>query len=142
MPNLKRGCDERLAGRCHIDVIDRLMDAELAAGDQMIAIPALVRHLAEPHIQLRLFVAGNSQLSQRAIATLRAFCERSLPPELDLEVVDIYQQPGLAVRDQVVAVPTLLKLLPSPVRRIIGDLSNEHRLLRVFGLHAPSDDDR
>ena len=85
-------------------------------------------------MQLRLFVAGNSQLSLRTIATLRAFCERRLPPGLDLEVVDIYQQPALAVRDQVVAAPTLVKLLPLPVRRIIGDLSNESRLLRAFGL--------
>ena len=94
------------------------------------------------HIQLRLFVAGNSQLSLRTIATLRAFCQSRLPPELDLEVIDIYQQPGLAVRDQVVAVPTLLKLLPLPVRRVIGDLSNERRLLRVFNLQASPDDDR
>ena len=97
---------------------------------------------ASPHFQLRLFVAGNSQLSLRTIATLQAFCERRLPAALDLEVVDIYQQPALAVRDQIVAVPTLVKLLPLPVRRIIGDLSNESRLLRAFGLHALSGDER
>ena len=175
MANLKRVCEQHLAGRYDIEVIDLLINPQLAAGDQILAIPTLVRRLPAPlkriiggpveyrqspgrarypaarrrplkmppviaawaeqlqgdvgpasspaserasgpgserasgpgseraagpaleqapPMQLRLFVAGNSQLSLRTIATLRAFCERRLPPGLDLEVVDIYQQPA------------------------------------------------
>jgi circadian clock protein KaiB len=83
---------------------------------------------------LRLFVAGSSLRSVRTIANLRRFCEGFLPPDTELEVIDIYQQPHLAERDQVVAAPTLVKLSPSPVRRIIGDLSDPYGLARAFGL--------
>ncbi len=92
-----------------------------------------------PPYRLRLFVAGSSPLSVRTIATLRGLCDRLLPGQVDLEVVDIYQQPALAVRDQVVAAPTLLKLSPDPVRRMVGDLSDERRVLRALGLAFPSE---
>lgn len=84
--------------------------------------------------RLRLFVAGTTPRSQRTIAVLRRLCEGRLHGRYDLEVVDIYQQPNLAERDQVIAAPTLVKLAPSPVRRVIGDLADEPRLLRALGL--------
>ena len=87
--------------------------------------------------QLRLFVAGTNGLSQRAIENLRRFCAERMPGRYDLEIVDIYQQPELAARYQVVAAPILMKLAPGPVRRIIGDLSQTARVLR--GLDLPAD---
>ena len=84
--------------------------------------------------RLRLFVAGNTPRSLRAIANLRRLCATHLARQVDFEVVDIYQQPHLAEQDQVVAAPTLLKLFPPPLRRIVGDLSDEARVLRGLEL--------
>ena len=86
--------------------------------------------------RLRLFIAGTSPRSQRTIENLRRICRERLEGHFELEVVDIYQQPHLAAKHQVVAVPTLLKLEPLPLRRIIGDLSDEARVLR--GLDLPT----
>ncbi len=94
--------------------------------------------LPAPRYRLRLFVAGTTQRSLRTIGSFRRLCDRHLVDRVDVEVVDIYQQPELAERDHVVAAPTLVKLSPLPVRRIIGDLSDESRVLRALGL--PMDD--
>ena len=92
---------------------------------------------------LRLFIAGTSARSQRTITNLRGICAVHLAGRFDLEIVDIYQHPALAEADQIVAAPTLLKLRPLPVRRIIGDLSDVGRVLRGLGLpHASSGDPR
>ena len=72
--------------------------------------------------------------SQRAIENLRRICDEHLPGQIDLEVIDIYQQPELAEQYQVIAAPTLVKLLPLPIRRIIGDLSETDRVLRGLEL--------
>jgi len=80
--------------------------------------------------RLRLVVAGSSLRAQRAIENLRRICDQHLSGQIDLEVIDIYQQPELAQHYQVIAAPTLVKLLPLPVRRIIGDLSEQERVLR------------
>ena len=95
-----------------------------------------------PHpYQLKLFVAGGTLLSQQAIRNLRRICDAHLPGQVDLEVVDIYQQPELAAQHQVVAAPTLLKLRPLPARRIIGDLSATERVLRGLNLYPSSEAD-
>lgn len=86
---------------------------------------------------LRLFIAGTSSRSQRTIANLRALCAEHLHDRVDLEIVDIYHRPDLAEADQIVAAPTLLKMRPLPVRRIIGDLSDMTRTLRALGLPSP-----
>jgi circadian clock protein KaiB len=80
--------------------------------------------------QLRLVVAGSTERSRRAIENLRRVCAEHLHGEIDLEVIDVFQHPELAEKYQVIAAPTLIKLLPLPVRRIIGDLSQEDRVLR------------
>ena len=85
--------------------------------------------------RLCLFIAGTSPRSRRTIENLRRVCDAYLADNVDLEVIDIYQQPHLAEAYQVVAAPTLVKVLPEPVRRIIGDLTDEARLLR--GLDLP-----
>ncbi len=93
--------------------------------------------LSRLHFRLRLFVAGNNPVSLRTIANLHRLCSVHLPERVELEVVDIYQQPDLAEQDQIVAAPTLLKLSPPPVRRVIGDLSDEARVLRALELASP-----
>jgi circadian clock protein KaiB len=87
-----------------------------------------------PPYVLRLFITGTTSRSSRAIANLRRVCEERLHGEYDLEVVDIYQHPGAAQQYQILAAPTLVKMLPLPLRRIIGDLANEERVLAGLGL--------
>ena len=89
---------------------------------------------------LRLFVAGMTPRAERTITNLRRICRDHLRGRCDVEIVDIYQQPHLAERHQVVAAPTLLKLRPLPIRRIIGDLSDERRVLRGLDLPAGGGD--
>jgi circadian clock protein KaiB len=87
--------------------------------------------------RLRLFVAGNTFRSLRAIDNLRRVCDVYLMGRHDLEVIDIYQQPELVERYGILAAPTLLKLMPLPERRISGDLSEMDKILRGLDL-APS----
>jgi circadian clock protein KaiB len=83
---------------------------------------------------LRLYVAGLTPRSTKAISTLRALCEEYLEGQYRLEVFDLYQQPELARRAQLLGAPTLVKELPLPVRRLIGDLSDKHQVLLGLGL--------
>ena len=81
------------------------------------------------HYVLRLYVAGLNRLSLRAIENLRKICEENLQGRYELEVIDIYQQPVLARGEQIIAAPTLIKQLPPPLRRFIGDLSQTEKIL-------------
>jgi circadian clock protein KaiB len=90
---------------------------------------------------LRLYVAGVSPRSVRAIENVKAVCETHLHGRYQLQVIDIYQQPSLAKGDQIIAVPTLLKKLPSPLRALIGDLSNVDRVLIGLDIRPRSSDD-
>ena len=90
---------------------------------------AASKKAAAEHYVLRLFIAGTTPASSRAVETLRAICEEHLLGRYELEVVDVFQQPVLARDEQIIAVPTLLKKVPAPLRRIVGDLSNEHHVL-------------
>jgi circadian clock protein KaiB len=83
----------------------------------------------DPEYLLRLFVSGLTSRSQRAIDNLQNICERYLVGRYRIEVVDLYQSPGLARDEQIVAVPTLLKVLPRPQRRVFGDLSQVNKVL-------------
>lgn len=78
---------------------------------------------------LRLYVAGRNPRSVRALENLKALCETHLAGRCDVEVIDLLENPTLARGDQIVAVPTLVRKLPEPVRKIIGDLSNTERVL-------------
>jgi circadian clock protein KaiB len=84
---------------------------------------------SRPRYRLRLYVAGMTPRSTLAIANLKEICEEYLKGRYALEVIDIYQQPVLAEGDQIIAVPTLIKKLPPPLRRLIGDLSDRERVL-------------
>lgn len=90
---------------------------------------------APTHI-LRLYVTGSTPRSTRAIENIRRLLESELHDCYDLEVVDVYQHPEAASEHQILAAPTLIKLLPEPVRRIIGDLSDTERVLRGLDLVA------
>ena len=85
---------------------------------------------------LRLFIAGTTPKSSRAVANIKEICERDLEDRYDLEVIDIYQQPALAKGEQVIAAPTLIKKLPLPLRKFIGDLSDTERLLVGLDLRS------
>lgn len=78
---------------------------------------------------LRLYVAGESQRSLTAFSNLKKICEKHLANRYSIEVIDLSKQPHLAQNDQIVALPTLVRKLPPPVRRIIGDLSNHERVM-------------
>ena len=167
LANLKKICEEHLVGRYQIEVIDLLEHPQLAAGDQILAVPTLVRRLPEPLKRIignlsnmeRVLVgldlrSGCGAMSETAdtcacegsalcVAAvhyrhdvalhrgrspiLRRVCEERLHGEYDLEVIDIYQHPAAAKEYQILAAPTLVKMLPLPLRRIIGDLANEER---------------
>jgi circadian clock protein KaiB len=79
--------------------------------------------------ELRLYVAGQTPRAIRAFANLKKICEEHLAGEYHIQVVDLLKEPRLAQGDQIVAVPTLVRKLPEPVRKIIGDLSNTERVL-------------
>ncbi len=79
--------------------------------------------------QLRLYVAGQTPRSITALSNLKKICETHLPGRYEIEVIDLVKNPRLAAGDQILAIPTLVRKLPTPVKKIIGDLSNEVRVL-------------
>jgi circadian clock protein KaiB len=81
---------------------------------------------------LRLYVTGTTPASSRAIERVRSICEEHLHGRYELDVIDIYQKPALAKDEQIIATPTLIKVLPAPLRRFIGDLSRAEKIL--FGM--------
>lgn len=86
-------------------------------------------HPPELNYVLRLYVTGTTPQSLRAITNVKKFCEEYLKERYELEVIDLYQQPQLAQGEQIIAAPTLIKKLPLPLRRIIGDMSKSERVL-------------
>ena len=90
-------------------------------------------HVAQPTAgetwELRLYVAGQTAKSVAALANLRRYCEQHVPGRYQLEVIDLLQHPQLAEGDQILAIPTVVRKVPEPIRKVIGDLSNEERVL-------------
>ena len=89
---------------------------------------------------LRLFVSGMTRRSIAAIASIKTICEQHLRGRYDLEIIDIYQHPATARDEQIFAVPTLVKKLPLPLRRLIGDLSDNRRVLLGLDLRRGRED--
>ncbi len=85
--------------------------------------------LEEDYFQLRLYVAGQTPKSLEAFANLKKICEDHLQGRYRIEVIDLVENPQLAKGDQILAIPTLVRKLPQPLRKIIGDLSNTERVL-------------
>jgi circadian clock protein KaiB len=98
-------------------------------GDSTKAFEDALAERSAEHYLLRLYVTGSTPKSAQAIRNIRAICEEKLKSRYKLEVIDIYQHPGDVKPEQTVVAPTLVKKLPLPVRRIIGDLSNTARVL-------------
>lgn len=86
--------------------------------------------------QLRLYVAGQTPKSLAAFSNLKAICENHLRGQYSIEVIDLVEQPQLSRGDQILAIPTLVRKLPEPVRKIIGDLSDTDRVLVGLDLRA------
>lgn len=84
-------------------------------------------------LQLRLYVAGNAPNSMRAIANVRTMCDEHFSAGHHLEIVDLLKHPGRAVEDGIIVTPTLLKLMPLPAQRVIGDLSDTSQVLLTLG---------
>jgi circadian clock protein KaiB len=89
---------------------------------------------------LRLYVTGSTPRSSQAIQTIRALCEEHLQGRYELEVIDIYQQPVLARGEQIIAAPTLIRKLPAPLRKIVGNLSDSERVLMGLDLQPRTDE--
>jgi len=84
--------------------------------------------------RFRLYVAGETLNSEQAVANLRAICERRLPERHQIELVDVFKEPDRAMEDRIFMTPTLVKLEPGPVKRIVGTLSHTELVLQVLGL--------
>lgn len=83
---------------------------------------------------LRLYVTGQTPRSLQSVENLRALCDKYLPGQFDLEIIDIYQQPAMAKEGQIIAAPTLIKSMPLPLRRLVGDFSDKERVILALDL--------
>lgn len=92
-------------------------------------LEAASRDSGKQEYVLRLYVAGMTPRSQEAIRSVTAICEEQLAGRYDLQVIDVYQQPVLAKGEQIIAVPTLIKKLPLPLRKFIGSMSDKEKIL-------------
>lgn len=88
---------------------------------------------------LRLYVAGHTQRTIAALTNLKKICEEHMPDRYEIEVVDLVKNPKLAAGDQIIAIPTLVRRLPKPLKKIIGDLANEERVLVGLNLRKEKD---
>lgn len=95
-----------------------------------------LRSARAERIELRLYVSGCTPRSARAIADFQRLCREHLAGDCDVEIIDIYQQPERAVQAQIVAVPTLVKSAPGPLRRLVGSLAETTRVLKGLGLSS------
>jgi circadian clock protein KaiB len=111
----------------------------VTAGDSGVTDPTPDAVLDAPHYFLRLFVTGSTPKSAQAIRGIVAFCEENLAGRHELEVIDIYQHPEYIRQEHIIVTPTLVRYLPLPVRRIIGDFSDRERVL--FDLNVVPRDD-
>jgi len=91
-----------------------------------------LRRIGGPKYILKLFVSGIMQNSVRAIKNINQICEEHLKDNYELEIIDIYQQPELAIREQIIVIPALIIKSPLPERRFIGDLSDIDKILKVL----------
>jgi circadian clock protein KaiB len=108
---------------------DRLGPTARRLNEAIAAAPA-------EHFVLRLFVSGLSARSRRAIDNIKRLCETHLAGRYELQIIDIYQQPEMAKDQQLIAAPTLIKKLPLPLRKLVGDMQDPARVLIMLGVAA------
>lgn len=87
-----------------------------------------------PHYELRLYITGATHHSMLAVKNIKIICETYLTGNYTLDIIDVYQQPELAGQMDIIAAPTLIKLSPQPQRKLIGDLTDTGKVLRVLGV--------
>jgi circadian clock protein KaiB len=117
------------------------MVKKITAGTVNVMEKALEKKGHEKYI-LRLYVSGMTRASTAAIMNIKKICEENLEGRYELEVIDVYQQPVLARDEQILAAPTLIKKLPVPIRRFIGDMSNRERILLGLDLQPKKEPPR
>lgn len=98
-------------------------------GEDLDALEQAVKASREGRFKLSLYVTGSSPRSAKAISNVRAICEEHLAGRYDLDVIDLYQQPEKAREEQVLVAPTLVREMPEPIRKLVGDMSNEDKVL-------------
>jgi len=96
---------------------------------------AISKQKPEAHL-FRLYIAGGSQRSLRAVKKIKEICEKEIHGLYTLEIIDLYQQPARAIADQIVAAPTLVRRLPEPIR-LVGDLSDDEKVMALFKPRNP-----
>jgi circadian clock protein KaiB len=111
------------------------------AGEKARAVVGAGSTQEPPRWDLRLYIAGETERSRTAIENLRRICDHYLDSEYTIEVIDLLKNPGLARGDQIVALPTLVRKIPVPMRKIIGDLSNMERVLVGLDLRSRNPDE-
>lgn len=116
------------------------MDKNASPLSRLEAMEAAAAADANVRYVLRLYITGTTSRSTKAIVNIRKICEEHLQGRYDLEVVDISQSPTLAEGEQIIAAPTLIKKLPLPLRRFIGDMSQTERILLGLDLRKVDDD--
>lgn len=84
---------------------------------------------------LRLYITGSTPRAKAAVMKVKSFCEEHLKNNYELDIIDIYQQPSRAKDEQIIAAPTLIKKLPRPLQRLVGDFSSTDRVMSALGLH-------
>ena len=115
------------------------MKKQPSASDALAAFEAAAARYDSARYVLRLYVTGTTRNSERAIVNIRKICEDHLQGRYDLEIVDITQHPMLAEGEQIIAAPTLIKKLPLPLRRFIGDMSQTERILLGLDLRRTTE---
>jgi circadian clock protein KaiB len=113
--------------------------AGIAVSDKRRQFPPAQGDIRLPKFALKLYITGTNSRTEQAVANLRRICENELKGQYTLEIIDVLENPEAAEKDRVLATPTLIKQLPPPLRRVIGDLSDKEKVL--FGLEVrPTDD--
>ncbi|RNI36563.1 circadian clock protein KaiB [Hanamia caeni] len=102
----------------------------------MPATNKIILKSGDDKLSLKLFVTGASPNSAKAISNLKDICEKYFENQYELEIIDVYQQPIKASEEQIIALPMLLKFLPPPIKRFIGDLSDTKKVLKGLGINS------
>jgi circadian clock protein KaiB len=121
---------------------DQETSGEIGFAPSAEAFERAIAESSHARFVLRLYVSGMTPRSRQAIENIRKLCDEHLAGRYDLEIIDIYQQPALCKDAQVIAAPTLVKTLPPPLRKVIGDMSDPGRIMVVLGIAAKNDDEK
>ncbi len=117
------------------DVRDDSRNQSIAPENKAEEFEEALRRMKEEKYVLRLYIAGMTPRSIEAVENIKIFCEQNLNGRYELEIIDLYQQPFFARDGQIIAAPTLIKELPMPLRKLVGNMTNVERVLLGLDLH-------